>query len=78
VRCSYCYSCHWKKEKEERRLVEDKISEFFPSPFLRSEKKEPTKKEVQQQLIPEKYHLSYTKKYKRFGTIIDNFFRTTL
>jgi hypothetical protein len=54
VRCSYCYSCHWKKEKEERRLVEDKISEIFPSPFLRSGNKASEKKEAQQQLIPEK------------------------
>jgi hypothetical protein len=23
----------WKKEKEERRPIEDKISEIFPSPF---------------------------------------------
>jgi hypothetical protein len=49
VRCSYCYSCHWKKEKEERRLVEDKISEIFPSSFLRSGKKAPIKREVQPQ-----------------------------
>jgi hypothetical protein len=49
VRCSYCYSCHWKKEKEERRLVEDKISEIFPSPLW-----EKSTKEAQQQLIPEK------------------------
>jgi hypothetical protein len=52
VRCSYCYSCHWKKEKEERRLVEDKISEIFPSPFLRSGKKVSIENEVQQQPLP--------------------------
>jgi hypothetical protein len=54
VRCSYCYSCHWKKEKEERRLFEDRISEIFPSPFLRSGKKAPIKTGVQHQLLPEK------------------------
>jgi hypothetical protein len=50
IRCGYCYSCHWKKEKEERRLLEDKISEIFPSSFLYSVKKAPIKK----QLLPEK------------------------
>jgi hypothetical protein len=56
VRCSYCYSCHWKKEKVERRLIDDKISEIFPSPFLRSEKKALVNSEIhrQQQLLPEK------------------------
>jgi hypothetical protein len=54
VRCSYCYSCHWKKEKEERRLVEDRISEVFPSPFLRSGGKATVKSKVQQRLIPDK------------------------
>ena len=39
VRCGYCYSCHWKKENEERRLLEDKISEIFPSPSLISNRK---------------------------------------
>jgi len=54
IRCGYCYSCHWKKEKEERNLLEDKIGEIFPSSSLYSGKKVPIRKEAEQQLLPEK------------------------
>jgi hypothetical protein len=32
IRCGYCYSCHWMKEKEERRILEYKITGIFSSP----------------------------------------------
>ena len=47
IRCGYCYSCHWKKEKEERRLLEDKIAGIFPSPMY-SFKKVQIEKVVEQ------------------------------
>jgi hypothetical protein len=54
IRCSYCYSCHWKKEKEERRLLEDKISEIFPSPLFYVRKNVPIDKEAKRQPLAER------------------------
>jgi hypothetical protein len=63
IRCGYCYSCHWKKEKEERRLPEDKISEIFPSPSLISNRKnrliEKQAKEGEEQSLPEQKPQQY-------------------
>jgi hypothetical protein len=53
IRCSYCYSCHWKKEKEERRLLEDKIAQIFPSPASYAIKKVPMEKVLEQQPLQE-------------------------
>jgi hypothetical protein len=53
IRCGYCYSCHWKKEKEERRLLEDKITEIFPSPMYSAIKKVPMEKVLEQQPLQE-------------------------
>jgi hypothetical protein len=44
--------CHWKKEKEERRLLESKISEIFPSPF--NYQRRLVEKEVPQQPLPDR------------------------
>jgi hypothetical protein len=30
IKCGYCYSCHWKKEKEEKRLLDSTLNEIFP------------------------------------------------
>lgn len=48
IRCGYCYSCHWKKERAEKRLLEEKLSEIFPSPSYYAKKKVTIEKEVQQ------------------------------
>ncbi|MDQ3840217.1 MAG: hypothetical protein M3297_13230 [Thermoproteota archaeon] len=58
MRCGYCYSCHWKKEKEERRLLDDKISKIFsPSSLISNRKNQliekEAKEEEQQQSLPE-------------------------
>jgi hypothetical protein len=37
-------ACHWKKEKEERRLLEDKIAEIFSSSTYYAIKKVPVEK----------------------------------
>ncbi|HEU4822566.1 MAG TPA: hypothetical protein VFS97_04010 [Nitrososphaeraceae archaeon] len=29
IKCGYCYSCHWKKEKEEKRLLDRTLNEIF-------------------------------------------------
>jgi hypothetical protein len=29
-----CYSCHWKKEQAEKRLLDNKLSEIFPPSLL--------------------------------------------
>jgi len=50
IRCGYCYSCHWMKEKEERRILEYKITEIFSSPAYR---KMPIEKILEQQLSEE-------------------------
>jgi hypothetical protein len=34
IRCSYCYSCHWKKEEAEKKLLNAKLGEIFPSSLL--------------------------------------------
>jgi hypothetical protein len=49
IRCGYCYSCHWKKEKEERRLLDDKFAEIFSSPTCYAIKKVPGEKVLEQQ-----------------------------
>ena len=30
IKCGFCYSCHWKKEEEEKRLLGNKLGEIFP------------------------------------------------
>jgi hypothetical protein len=54
IRCGYCYSCHWKKESAEKRLLEDKISEIFPTPTSSAGEKMPVEKVVQQHPSQEK------------------------
>lgn len=49
IKCGYCYSCHWKKEKEEKRLLEDKIAEIFSSPLFYVREKVPIEKVLEQQ-----------------------------
>ena len=49
IKCGYCYSCHWKKEKEERRLLDDKFADIFSSPTYNAIKKEPVEKVLEQQ-----------------------------
>jgi hypothetical protein len=59
IKCGYCYSCHWKKEKAEKRLLDRTLNEIFPlSPssrknaLVRKEAKEsPLPQQQQQQLI---------------------------
>ncbi|HEU4824780.1 MAG TPA: hypothetical protein VFS97_15265 [Nitrososphaeraceae archaeon] len=29
IKCGYCYSCHWKKEKEEKRILDSTLNEIF-------------------------------------------------
>jgi len=31
IKCGFCYSCHWKKEEAEKRLLDNKLSEISPS-----------------------------------------------
>jgi hypothetical protein len=64
IKCGYCYSCHWKKETAEKRLLEDKIIQLFPSPSYYAGKKvlteqivdqQPSKEKRQQQLVIDVY-----------------------
>lgn len=54
IRCGHCYSCHWKKEIEEKRLLEDRISEIFPSPLFYVRKNVPIEKEAERQPLQER------------------------
>jgi hypothetical protein len=29
IKCGYCYSCHWKKEEAEKRLLDSTLNEIF-------------------------------------------------
>jgi hypothetical protein len=49
IRCGYCYSCHWKKEEEERNHLQNKIAEIFSSPVYYAIKKVPKEKVIEQQ-----------------------------
>ena len=49
IRCGYCYSCHWKKEEEERNHLQNKIAEVFSSPVYYAIKKVPKEKVLGQQ-----------------------------
>src|SRR5215207_5399534 len=53
IKCGFCYSCHWKKEKAEKRLLDNKLSEIFP-PSLLSTSPSPLQQH-QQQLIVDVY-----------------------
>jgi hypothetical protein len=53
IRCGYCYSYHWKKEKEEKSLVENKIAEIFPRPMYHAIQKVPMEKLLEQQPLQE-------------------------
>jgi hypothetical protein len=48
IRCGYCYSCHWKKEKEERSLLENRITRIFPPPIHHAIKKVPVEDVLEQ------------------------------
>jgi hypothetical protein len=37
IKCGFCYSCHWKKEQAEKRLLDNKLSEIFPPSLLSTE-----------------------------------------
>lgn len=62
IRCGYCYSCHWKKEKEEKRLLDSRISKIFPPSSLISTRKnrliekEVEEQQQQHQSLPEQRH----------------------
>src|SRR5919109_8426 len=30
IKCGYCYSCHWKKEEAEKRILDSTLNEIFP------------------------------------------------
>jgi hypothetical protein len=57
IRCGYCYSCHWKKESAEKRHLEDRIIEIFPTRTYSASKKIPIEKVVQRQRSQEKKQL---------------------
>src|SRR5919198_2789134 len=34
IKCGYCYSCHWKKEEAEKRILDSTLNEIFSlSPY---------------------------------------------
>jgi hypothetical protein len=60
IKCGYCYSCHWKKEGAEKRLLDITLNEIFslsPSStrknaqILQEAKEPPLPQQHQQQLI---------------------------
>jgi hypothetical protein len=53
IRCGYCYSCHWKKEKEDGSLLENKTAEIFPPPMYHAIKKVPMENVLEQQPLQE-------------------------
>jgi hypothetical protein len=53
IRCGYCYSCHWKKEKEEKKLLNNKINEIFRAPLIPTRKNGSIEKEIEEQSLPE-------------------------
>ena len=53
IRCGYCYSCHWKKEEEERNHLQNKIAEIFSSPVYYAIKKVPKEEVLEQQPLQE-------------------------
>jgi hypothetical protein len=56
IRCGYCYSCHWKKEKEEKKLLNNKINEIFPAPLASSRSNQLMEKKLEQQSLPGQRH----------------------
>jgi len=50
IRCGYCYSCHWKKEEAERRFLDSKLGEIFPSSLSSIRKNGLMKKDAEQSL----------------------------
>jgi len=64
IKCGFCYSCHWKKEEAEKRLLDNKLSETFPPSLLstgknglidREAKQSSSLQQQQQQLIVDVY-----------------------
>jgi len=48
IKCGFCYSCHWKKEQAEKRLLDNKLSEIFPPSLLSTEKSRLIDREAEQ------------------------------
>jgi hypothetical protein len=48
IKCGFCYSCHWKKEELEKKLLDSKLSEIFPSSLVSTRKNAIIEKEVEQ------------------------------
>jgi hypothetical protein len=64
VKCGYCYSCHWKKEGAEKRLLDSTLNEIFSlspsstrknSPMVKEAKESPLPSQHQQELIVDVY-----------------------
>src|SRR5918994_160924 len=49
IKCGFCYSCHWKKEKVEKQLLDNKYHEPYSSPLIPSRKNELTEEEKQKE-----------------------------
>jgi hypothetical protein len=47
IKCGYCYTCHWKKEEAEKRLLDNKLSKIFPPSLLSTGKNGLTDREVE-------------------------------
>ena len=48
IKCGFCYSCHWKKEEAEKRLLHNKLGEIFPPSLLSTGKNGLTDREPEQ------------------------------
>jgi hypothetical protein len=50
IRCNYCYSCHWKKEELEKRILNSKLNEISPPLLLSIRKNELMSNDAEHQL----------------------------
>jgi hypothetical protein len=48
IKCGFCYSSHWKKEEEEKRRLDNKLSEILPPSLLSTEKSRLIDREAKQ------------------------------
>ena len=57
IRCRYCYSCHWKKERTEKRFLDYTLNRIFPLSSSPARKNTLTLKEAKNSPLPQQRQL---------------------
>jgi hypothetical protein len=52
IKCGYCYSCHWKKEEAEKRILDSTLNEIFPLSSRSTRKNALTVKDAKDSPLP--------------------------